>query len=122
LEREYGNAAASYQLVGAVDTIVSTGGMLAKSVHDAGWAGFLSMLAYKAESAGRQLIVVDPGGTSQTCLCDASVRKSLSDREHLCTACGLMTPRDHVSAQEILQRAQTAPSNANVGEVRPCVV
>jgi putative transposase len=98
------------------------GGMLAKSVHDAGWAGFLSMLAYKAESAGRQFMAVDPGGTSQTCLCGASVRKLLSDREHLCTACGLMAPRDHVSAQVILQRARTAPSNANVGEVMPCVV
>jgi putative transposase len=98
------------------------GGMLAKSVHDAGWAGFISMLAYKAESAGRQFIPVDPRGTSQTCLCGASVRKLLSDREHVCTACGLRAPRDHVSAQVILQRARTAPSNANVGEVMPCVV
>jgi transposase len=69
--------------------------MLAKSVHGAGWAGLISMLAYKAERAGRQFMAVDPGGT---------------------------TPRDHVSAQVILQRARTALSNANVGQVMPCVV
>jgi len=98
------------------------GGMLAKSVHDAGWAGLLQMLAYKAESAGRQLIPVNPRGTSQTCVCGASVPKKLSDREHLCTGNGLVANRDYVSAQVILQRARTVPSNANVGEVMPCVV
>jgi len=98
------------------------GGMLAKSVHDAGWAGFLSMLAYKAESAGRQLIAVNPRGTSQTCLCGAPVRKLLSDREHVCTECGLVAPRDLVSAQLILQRAGIPPLDANVDEVMSCVV
>lgn len=96
-------------------------GMLAKSVHDAGWAGFISMLAYKAESAGRQLIAVNPAGTSQTCLCGASVRKLLSDREHVCTECGLVAPRDLVSAQVILQRARTVPSSVNVADVIACV-
>src|ERR1700674_2185464 len=45
---------------------------------------------------------VDPRGTSQTCVCGAKVPKRLSDREHVCTACGLMASRDHVSAQVIL--------------------
>jgi putative transposase len=98
------------------------GGMLAKSVHDAGWAGFISMLAYKAEYAGRQLIHVNPRGTSQTCVCGAAVPKRLSDREHVCTACGLIADRDHVSAQVILQRAGTQPLDANVSEVMLCVV
>ena len=96
-------------------------GMLAKSVHDAGWAGFIQMLAYKAESAGRKLIAVNPRGTSQTCVCGASVPKRLSDREHVCTACGLIANRDHVSAQIILQRARTVPSCANESEVTLCV-
>jgi putative transposase len=39
-------------------------GMLAKSVHDAGWAGFFFKLSYKSESAGRQFLVVDARGTS----------------------------------------------------------
>lgn len=98
------------------------GGMLAKSVHDAGWSAFLSMLAYKAGSAGRQFIAVDSRETSQTCVCGASVPKRLSDREHVCTGCGLIAPRDHVSAQVILQRAGIPPSDANVGEVVSCVV
>src|SRR6266566_6994770 len=50
------------------------GGMLAKSVQDAGWGGFLQMLAYKAESAGRKLCAVDPRGTSQTCVCEQEFR------------------------------------------------
>src|SRR2546429_4340837 len=42
-------------------------GMLAKSVHDAGWAAFFFKLSYKAESAGRQFLVVVAHGTSQRC-------------------------------------------------------
>src|SRR2546429_7932380 len=78
-------------------------------------------ISYKAESAGRKLCAVDPRGTSQTCVCGARVPKRLSDRVHVCTACGLMASRDHVSAQVILERARMVPSSANVGEVRPCV-
>src|SRR6266404_3846580 len=77
----------------------------------------LQMLAYKAESAGRQLFAGDPRGTSQTCVCGAKVPKRLSDRKHVCTACELMASRDHVSAQVILERARTVPLSANVGEV-----
>jgi transposase len=98
------------------------GGMLAKSVHDAGWGGFLQILAYNAEGAGRRLFAVDPRGTSQTCTWGAKVPKRLPDRKHVCTACGLIAPRDHVSAQVILQRAGTQPLDGNVSEVMLCVV
>jgi putative transposase len=90
------------------------GGMLAKSVHDASWASLVTKIAYKAENAGRTLIKVDPRGTSQTCICGAMVRKVLSDREHVCTACGLIALRDVVSAQVVLQRARIRPSRQNV--------
>ncbi len=96
-------------------------GMLSKSVHDAGWASFTKKVTYKAENAGRQLIAVNPAGTLQTCLCGASVRKALSDREHVCIACGLIAPRDVVSAQAILQRARISPSGVNEAEVIACV-
>lgn len=76
---------------------------LAKSIHDAGWASFLDQLSYKAENAGREFVRVNPAGTSQTCLCGASVPKLLKDRWHSCPACGLEAPRDLVSAQ-IIQR------------------
>ena len=78
-------------------------GMLAKSVSDAGWSALIAKLAYKAGNAGRVLVKVDPRGTSQTCLCGASVPKTLSQRWHECSVCGLSAPRDHVSAQLILR-------------------
>ena len=70
-----------YGVIAVEDLTVKglAGGRLAKSVQDAGWGGFLQMLAYKAESAGRQLFAVDPRGTSQTCVCGAKVPKRLSD-------------------------------------------
>jgi putative transposase len=76
-------------------------GILAKSVHDASWASFLDKISYKAENAGRKFIQVDPRGTSQRCPCGATHRKKLSDREHDCAACGLVTSRDQASALEI---------------------
>ncbi len=96
-------------------------GMLAKSVCDAGWSMFVAMLLYKAASAGREVIQVDPRGTSQTCLCGQRVPKTLADRWHACPACGLSASRDHVSAQVILQRAGNPPSSANVEVVVSCV-
>jgi putative transposase len=96
-------------------------GMLAKSVHDAGWSQFIAMLSYKAECAGRVLVKVDPRATSQTCLCGARVPKTLADRWHDCSVCGLSASRDYVSAQVILSRAGTRPSGANVEAVVSCV-
>lgn len=88
---------------------------LAKSIHDAGWADFINKLAYKAERAERQLVKVDPRGTSQTCTCGASAPKRLSDRWHDCPSCGLSEARDIVSARIILARAE--PAVANTGSV-----
>lgn len=91
-------------------------GMLAKSVHDAGWSAFFAKLLYKAENAGRQLVKVDARGTSQNCLCGARVPKTLSQRWHQCSACGWSAPRDHVSAQLILGRGlRLQDSTCSVG-------
>jgi len=78
-------------------------GMLAKSVSDAGWSSFIDKLAYKAQSAGRVLMKVDPRGTTQRCVCGAPNPKTLGQRWHECTACGLSAGRDHASALEILR-------------------
>ena len=40
---------------------------LNKSILDAGWAQFASILAAKAEEAGRRIVLVDPRNTSITC-------------------------------------------------------
>ncbi len=71
---------------------------LARAIHDAGWSQFITILTSKAESAGRDVIAVDPRGTSQTCLCGERVPKTLAERWHDCPACGLSLPRDQVSA------------------------
>jgi putative transposase len=92
-----------YGLISVEDLNVKglVAGVLAKSVHDAGWSSFINKLAYKAESAGRMLVRVNPRGTSQTCTCGAAVPKTLSQRWHQCPECGLSAARDHVSAQLI---------------------
>lgn len=85
---------------------------LAKSISDAGWSAFLTILQSKAESAGSQVILVNPAGTSQECsTCGEIVKKSLSVRVHRCK-CGCVLDRDHNAARNILARAE--PSNAKV--------
>jgi putative transposase len=42
-------------------------GILAKQVQDAGWSQFITLLKYKAEEAGRRVVVVDCQYTSQEC-------------------------------------------------------
>jgi putative transposase len=96
------------------------GGMLAKSVHDVSWSSFIEKLAYKAESAGRVLVKVDPRGTSQHCTCGAHVPKSLSQRWHQCVACGLSAARDQVAAQLILGRGLRLQSET--WAPAPCVL
>jgi putative transposase len=82
------------------------GGILAKQVHDAAWGQFISILASKAECAGREFIKVDPRGTSQICSeCGAEVRKNLSVRVHDCPHCGYVADRDHNAARNVEQRA-----------------
>ena len=57
---------------------------LNKSILDAGWAQFTTILTGKAAEAGRQLIAVPPHYTSQRCsACGMHVRKSLSVRTHV---------------------------------------
>jgi putative transposase len=49
---------------------------LAKSISDAGWAAFLSILSDKAAGAGRRIIAVHPAYPSQTCSgCGIMVQK-----------------------------------------------
>lgn len=76
----------NHQLIAVEDLKVArmAKGHLAKSIHDAGWGSFISKLAYKAESAGRVFAKVNPRGTSQTCICGASVPKTIKDRWHDC--------------------------------------
>ncbi|HEX8731926.1 MAG TPA: transposase [Ktedonobacterales bacterium] len=81
---------------------------LAKSIADAGWAGFRSILEAKAACAGRRVIAVPPAYTSQDCSrCGERVPKSLSVRTHVCTSCGLVLDRDENAARNIQWAGQT---------------
>jgi putative transposase len=78
---------------------------LSKSISDASWSSFFSMLEYKAARAGILFRKVTPQGTSQKCsFCGKTVIKSLAIRTHCCTYCGLKIDRDYNASLNIRQR------------------
>jgi len=80
---------------------------LAKSISDAGWSQFLSILAYKAACADRRVVGVNPAFTSQRCSgCGVLVQKGLSVRWHACPECGTSLHRDHNAAKNIERAGQ----------------
>jgi putative transposase len=78
---------------------------LNRSILDAGWGVFLTVLAYKAESAGRELITVNPRNTSRTCArcahCTADNR--ISQAVFRCVSCGHTAHADVNAAVNILR-------------------
>lgn len=83
---------------------------LAKSILDAGWSTFLSILTNKAENAGLLVIPVTASGTSQDCSsCGVKVPKKLHERLHDCPNCGCSLDRDHNAARNIRKRAEGHP-------------
>ncbi len=80
---------------------------LAKSIMDASWGAFLNILTAKAESAGHEVIRVNPRYTSQKCYrCGERIQKSLSVRTHICHHCGYVEDRDVNAAKNILKSAR----------------
>ncbi|MCE4623367.1 MAG: transposase, partial [Caldisphaeraceae archaeon] len=49
----------------SIRNMVKVGNKLAQHILDASWGKFLRMLSYKAESAGKRVIKVNPRGTSE---------------------------------------------------------
>ncbi|NES66329.1 MAG: IS200/IS605 family element transposase accessory protein TnpB, partial [Okeania sp. SIO2D1] len=79
---------------------------LSKSINDAGWGQFLSILNVKAENAGQKTIAVNPKNTSQDCSnCGEKVKKELNIRTHSCPHCGIVIDRDLNAAINIKNRA-----------------
>ena len=104
----------TYSLIAVEDLNVSglCRSHVSKSMGDAAWAQFLSMIEYKAEKAGTLLVRISPNGTTQDCSgCGGCVPKALSERQHTCPFCGLTLPRDVNAALNILSRgrARTVP-------------
>ena len=82
---------------------------LAKSINDAGWGQFITILSNKAENAGLKVIAVNPNGTSQECSnCGHKVKKPLSERTHNCPNCKVSLCRDLNAAINIKARGTHA--------------
>lgn len=76
---------------------------LSKSISDAAWGLFLNLLSFKAESAGRTAVKVNPAYTTQDCSeCGNRQVMKLSDRQYECPVCGLSIDRDLNAAKNIL--------------------
>ena len=87
---------------------------LAKSISDAAWSQLRSILTSKAESAGREVLAVNPAYTTQECSgCgyrpdgrEGRTKKKLSDRWRLCPMCGMSVDRDTNAAVNIVALGQ----------------
>ena len=69
-----------------------------KSVADNGWGMFTTMLAYKLDEQGKQLVKIDKFfPSSKTCSCCGSVKEnlSLSERTYHCDVCYTDIDRDY---------------------------
>jgi putative transposase len=77
---------------------------LNESILDVGWGRFRQMLAYKAEEAGRQFIVVNPRYTSQRCaVCGHIDGDNRQGTVFECVACGHRDHADVNAAVNILR-------------------
>jgi putative transposase len=97
---------------------------LSKSILDSGWGLFRQLLMYKAESAGREMALVNPAYTSSQCFnCGCPFPDfDLSVRWVEC-ACGLSLDRDHHAALAVLDRAGRDTSvQRNVEVGNSCVL
>uniref|UniRef100_A0AAU2V3H7 Transposase n=1 Tax=Streptomyces sp. NBC_00003 TaxID=2903608 RepID=A0AAU2V3H7_9ACTN len=84
------------------------------SISDAGWGVFLTILHAKAESAGREVIAVDPRNTSRTCPeCGHVAKENRPTQEKFhCVSCGHTAHADTVGALNVL-RAGLVRRDAN---------
>jgi len=78
---------------------------LNRSICDAGWGQFVSILRAKAEDAGRTWIEVNPRHTSNGCECcgHAAPENRVSQAEFVCQRCGHAAPADEHAARNILR-------------------
>jgi putative transposase len=86
---------------------------LNRSILDAGWGDLLAMILYKAESAGREVVAVDPRNTSRTCpecgLVSAGTRCGAVFR---CLRCGHSAHADINAAENILRAGRALQLHA----------
>ena len=78
---------------------------LNRSISDAGWGQFISILRAKAEDAGRTWIEINPRHTSTRCECcsHAAPENRVSQAKFVCQRCGHTAPADEHAARNILR-------------------
>ena len=77
---------------------------LNKSILDAGWSMFVSMLEYKAAWYGKNILQIGRWeASSKTCSCCGAINHTLTlkDREWICASCGTLHDRDICGAVNI---------------------
>ncbi len=94
----------------------------AQSIQNASWNRFINMLSYKAESAGMEVIRVNPQYTSMTCSNCGGIKKIGEERTYICDKCGLRMDRDINASINILNRAREGHSRSHAqGDIRQYV-
>ncbi len=90
---------------------------LNRSIHDAGWATLTSLLSYKAESAGRTVVMVSPHYTSQTCAECGHVAPGnrFNQAVFRCRSCGHEAHADVNAARNILRAGRARRALARAG-------
>jgi putative transposase len=89
---------------------------LNRCIHDAGWGQLLAMIAYKAESAGRTVIAVDPRNTSRACThCGHVSAGNRRGAVFKCQACGHVAHADTNAAINILRAGRAQQHTAAQG-------
>jgi putative transposase len=78
---------------------------LNRHILSGSWRKFINLLLYKAEGAGREVILVNPAYTSKECSNCGHVVKDLklSDRTFFCPVCGWKSDRDYNASLNILK-------------------
>ncbi|HEX7429784.1 MAG TPA: transposase, partial [Mycobacterium sp.] len=78
---------------------------LNRSISDAGWGQFVSILRAKAEDAGRTVIEVDPRHTSDRCeACGHAAKENrVTQAVFACHSCGHRAQADEHAARNILR-------------------
>lgn len=95
--------------VGNVNATWLTQTNAAKSVHDAGWSPYRTMLKTKSDDAGTWFKEIDESFTTQDChvcgsRCGPKGRAELDVRDWTCAVCGTHHDRDVNAAQNIKAR------------------
>ena len=83
-------------------------GKHARSALDAGHYQLKQIISYKAENAGKKVVMVNEAGSTVTCYkCGHKEKMGLKDREFICSNCGYQNDRDVNGALNIFKTGES---------------